>query len=99
MLRVDPLSSMATRTPVNREMNDIKRGETAVEPATIKSLAEFLTQIVFRSQCWCFASLAERSGFRVGASDTILFYTVIKGSVTVSSPSGPVMRMESGDVV
>jgi len=67
--------------------------------ATMESLSEFLDELVFRSQCWCIASIGGRGGFKVGSNDAILLYIILKGSVVLSSMSNPTMRLEEGDMV
>lgn len=65
----------------------------------VDTLPRFLDELVLRSQCWCYASIAGRHGFSVGANDAILLYLMLRGSVAISSASNQKVVLEPGDMV
>jgi len=65
----------------------------------IEALSEFLDELVFRSQCWCLASIGGRGGFKVGSNDAILLYVMLKGSAILSSVSNQSVGLDEGDMV
>ena len=66
---------------------------------TMESLPEFLDELVFRSQCWCFVTMTSRVGFKVGSNEAVLLYVALKGSVTISSAPNYTTTLEAGDMV
>lgn len=62
------------------------------------SLSEFLNLLDVRGLCWGLVEIGVEGGFRVRANETVLFYAILEGTCTVSSPGGQV-GLSSGDTL
>ena len=52
------------------------------------SLSEFLNLLELRSQTWCFVALDSDCGIKIPHSETIYFYQVLEGTITLRSQVG-----------
>lgn len=88
-------SSMAATDPTA----EIAQGGARAPATGANTLREFLNRLVLRSQCWCVVSSEDRRGFRVAANNAILFYAVLAGSGSLSTPSEKGIQLQAGDIV
>jgi AraC-like DNA-binding protein len=63
------------------------------------SLSEFLNLLELRSQTWCFVCMDADSGIKIPHSETVYFYQVLEGAVTLAGASGESTALRAGDIV
>lgn len=62
------------------------------------SLSEFLNLLELRSQTWCFVGLDSDCGIKIPHSETIYFYQVLEGTITLAGANGECTALRNGDI-
>ncbi|MET0241331.1 MAG: AraC family transcriptional regulator [Sphingobium sp.] len=62
------------------------------------TLSHLLNHVELRGTSWCTVELRGSDGFRVGASDGVMFYAVLRGTARLAGGSGEPVIMRAGDV-
>lgn len=61
------------------------------------SFSEFLSLLDARSQCWGVVEIGPDDGFRVRASEDVMFYAMLDGRATISGIGGERIMLDAGE--
>ncbi len=67
--------------------------------AELRSLSDLLSAVELRGQAWCYSDVGKQGGFSVPPGDTVLFHTVLHGSLRIACASGCMAELGAGDAV